>query len=155
MAGTDARLHFPIPESAPLVHNGRTVSNTPPVDELAAPRIGAVPLAAALATPPMQVEIAALGFVVEDMPINPFMAGGVGLLPFAPATNLFRTPVLSKVGVDLTPDGGVNSRFAVGWPPLEGPAVGLLGTGAPLPRSRRTPRVIVVLSTPRTGAIAV
>lgn len=148
MAGSDDGIPFPIPESTPLVHNGRMLGNTHSVDELAAPPI-------CIAPSQMLVEIAALGFVVEDMPINPFMAGGVGLLPFAPATNLFRTPVLSKVGVDLTPDGGVNSRFAVGWPPLEGPAVGLLGTGAPLPRSRRTPRVIVVLSTPRTGAIAV
>jgi hypothetical protein len=132
MAGTDDRIHFPIPESAPLVHNGRTVITTHPVDELAAPLIGAVPLAAALATPQMLVEIAALGFVGEDMLINPFMADGVGFLPFEPATNLFGAPILSELGVDLSPGGGVNSRFGVGLPPLEGPAVRLLRAIAPL-----------------------
>ena len=66
------------------------------------------------------------------MLINPFMADGVGFLPFEPATDLFGTSILSELGVDLAPGGGANSRFAGGLPPLEGPAVRLLRAIAPL-----------------------
>ncbi len=125
-------IHFPIAEPTPGGHDGRAVVNTDPVDKLAAPIIGTISLAAALPTPQMPMELTAGGFVLEYMLIDPFRGDRTGLLPFQPTTDLFRTPVFSKLGVDLTPGGRGNPRTRFGLWSLEGEAMSLVGPVASL-----------------------
>ena len=125
-------IHFPIAEPTPGGHDGRAVVNTDPVDKLAAPIIGTISLAVALPTPQMPMELTAGGFVLEDMLIDPFRADRAGLLPLEPPTDLFGTPVLSKLGVDLTPGGRGNPRTRFGLWSLEGEAMSLVGPVASL-----------------------